>query len=191
MNGTISAAYFPSLLAWMVEWVAVPATMIWLWLRWVVSGPVLEDGGVRTLAERTTAREGTLAASALALAGFLLVYASQARSPAPTFPASPAEAIQTLKLGPAGCLMLLAGAATGALPRPVRHWARKGGWTWLRSYSLSVFLASGFALLSLVSYCFAGKDLHQLLLAIFTGMAAGYLTAPLLVKFLRWASLIT
>src|ERR1700693_4655656 len=42
----------PAVLAWALEWIAVPATMLWLWLRWIVCGPVLERPGALTLDER-------------------------------------------------------------------------------------------------------------------------------------------
>jgi hypothetical protein len=178
-------ASIPALLAWLAEWVAVPATMIWLWLRWVVRGPVLV-GGALTLEERKAAREGTLAGSALALLTFLLFYSAAGNTLKPSFPGTPANSIQALHFGPLQIIALLCGLAVGMLPRWFVHVVAGSKCDWMRGYALSVWMASGFAVLSILAYYFAGKDVHIFLLAVFLGLAAGYRMSPIFIRFLRF-----
>jgi len=186
MSGDPSgAASVPAVLAWVLEWIAVPATMLWLWLRWTVWGPVPEKPGALTLDERRAARDGTLAGSALALVAFLILCANQTPAAPPEFPGTPADSIERLRLSAGGAIFLAAGLLAGMLPRAVRHGVRNSNnLKWLRSFALAVWLASGVAIFSLLAY-FEWKDAHVLLLFGFSGLATGYRMGPLFIRFLK------
>src|SRR5580693_7311176 len=61
MNGVQTVIkLLPVVLVWVVEWVIAPVTMLWLCLRWVLWGPLLEKpDDVLTLDQRRATKEAT------------------------------------------------------------------------------------------------------------------------------------
>ena len=188
MNGIQTAIkLLPAVLVWLIEWVLVPFTMLWLCLRWMLWGPVHEKPeDVLTLDERRATKEATAGGALLAIVIFLIFYTTGGQRPMPPEVALPnADAPLALLLGFGDFLVFLIGVAAGLFPRPYRYWTNgKPKLAWLSSLPLVVWLCSGLAVFSLLSY-FEWREAHSLALAGFLGLATGFTLAPLFTRCLH------
>jgi hypothetical protein len=189
MNGVETVIeLLPSMLVWGVEWIITPVTMLWLCLRWILWGPILEKpGDVLTLDQQRATKEATAGGAVLAGVLFLIFYTTANERPMPPDVAFPrAGALAALLPGPGGALMFLVGLAAGLFPRPYRYWTHaKPRLAWLSSLAFVVWLSSGIAVFSLLSY-FEWREAHGLMLAGFLGLGTGYVLAPLFTRLLHY-----
>lgn len=188
MNAVHSAiSLLPDVLVWLIEWVVVPVTMLWLCLRWILWGPVQEKPEDElTLDQRRATKEATAGGSLLAAVVFLVFYTTGDQRPMPPEVALPsADMPLALLPGLGNFLLFLIGMAAGLFPRPYRYWTReKPKWAWLISLPLVVWLSSGLAVFSLLSY-FEWREAHWRVLAAFLGLATGFTLAPLFTRCLH------
>src|ERR1035438_2302135 len=168
----------PNVLWWSVEWLGAPATMLWLWLRWILWGPVPDKPGVRlSLGQRAAARQATAAGTALGALLFLIFWT--AVHPVPPSVTLPTDKTPGAFLPDFGSVLVLAGGvAVGLLPRPVRHWGiTHPSLAWVCQLEVATLLSSTVAVFSLLSY-FEWREAHQWLLPGLAGLATGYQFSP-------------
>jgi hypothetical protein len=161
--------------------------MLWLWLRWILLGPVMErSGDVLTLDQVRATKDSTAAGTVLALVAFLIFYTTGPRPMAPEVALPISGGLTLLPSGIDAVLFFLAGLCAGLFPRPYRHWTQgTPSLAWICALEMVVLISSGIAVFSLLAY-FEWREAHGLLRAGFIGLVTGYRFAPLITRWLRF-----